>query len=160
MNVNEFLVLLIFVTAIHIAIHIIGFILYSILNKIINNYITNKLGCSIINKMKCGSKFLIFSYYFEVKYIKKNEKYGFFISKKNMILPIYDEVIIHKKFNDMIAVRKDNKWGFIRISDNWKRNIYEAISPQYDTVENFSVLKALVTLNSEHFYIKRNGDRF
>jgi len=64
----------------------------------------------------------------------------------------------------MIAVRKDNKWGFVRFHTNIGIEIREVIPPQYDVVEDFKGIisfksKALVTKEGEQFYIKRDGMR-
>ena len=122
-------------------------------------YISNKLGYEIINEMRY-SIFIYFYAYLCVRYIKENDKYGFYFNRKNIISPVYDEVKIYKKFtNDMIPVKKDGKWGFVKVEYAWKHKMYEAIAPQYDTVEDFSEIRALVTLNGEKFYINRNGKR-
>ena len=94
---------------------------------------------------------------------KKDEKFGFYISKHiRGISPRYDEVRTFKK--KMIAVRKDNKWGFVRFHTNIGIEIREVIPPQYDVVEDFKGIisfksKALVTKEGEQFYIKRDGMR-
>ena len=139
--------------------HIICIIVFLIADKIFKRYITNK-GYIIVNEMKIGNVFIPFSYYnFSVKYIMKNNKYGLILGKKNMIEPQYDEIRFYKKYNDMIAVKKDGRWGFIGITDTFKRVIYEAISPQYDLVADFGVISALVMLNGKQFYINKKGKR-
>ena len=141
------------------SVQFIGLIVFSIIwytaNKKQKIYISKKLGYEIVNEMKYG----IFYYYFVVKYIKNNDKYGLCINKKNIIPPIYDEIKIYKKNVDIIPVKKDGKWGFVSITENRKHELYESIPPIYDAVENFSVIKALVTLNGEQFYINRKGKR-
>jgi hypothetical protein len=76
---------------------------------------------------------------------------------------MYDEIgEWSKSMNiDMIVVKKDNKWGFVRLNYIWSLNVCEAISPIYDAVESFSFngTKTLVTLNGEQFYINRDGER-
>ena len=134
-------------------------IIYLIVNKIFKNYIINELGCEIVNEMKYSNIFLPFSFSFGVKYIKKNDKYGLIIGRKNMIEPQYDEIRFYKKYNDMLAVKKAGMWGFVRIADNWKRIIYEAIPPIYDAVDDFGVIRRLVILNGEKFYVNRKGER-
>jgi len=94
---------------------------------------------------------------------RSDGKYGFYISKNiRGIKPRYDEV---RKFaKNMIAVRIDDKWGYVRLKTVFGIRIYEAIPPQYDTVEDFTGFislwaKAKVTLNGEQFYINNEGKR-
>jgi len=120
-------------------------------------YITESLGYEIVSDYEFSGRH---SY---AKVIRKEGKFGFYASKQNIIHPMYDD--IGRCVFDTIAVKKDGKWGFVRVKDTWiwSEDVFEAISPIYDEAEDFSGFfnsKALVTLNGEKFYINRNGERY
>ena len=85
---------------------------------------------------------------------------AFILTNIYEIYPRYDEV---RKFSkSMIAVRRNNKWGFVRAKTTWGVKLYEAIPPQYDAAEEFSGIikvKTLVSLNGEQFFINREGKK-
>ena len=97
--------------------------------------------------------------------MNNNNKYGFFITKNELIIPQYDEV---GKFHNMklkecpIRVKKDGKWGYVRICiGTLPPRLVEIIPPKYDYAEDFEgtiKLAALVTLDNEQFYIDRDGN--
>ena len=88
-------------------------------------------------------------------WVKKEDKYGFVDINGNEIVPcIYDNVCFSVPHENLWAVCKDNKWGYIN------KEVEEVIPFRFKQATNFNGCRAkVVTFDDECFNIDFAGNR-
>ena len=93
---------------------------------------------------------------------KRDGKFGFINNLGEIKIPfIFDNVkrkpmYIKSDLDNLVAVKKDNKWGFVDISSPELKIV---ISPQYDYVKPFTFGRALVKNDDSIFFIDKKGKK-